>query len=324
MQAVVPAAVRIAEVHYAPSCALQLMGGASSQPLAHLMAALVVALKLLYGLDGQARRLPEGLPAAPHWLRWAQQAIRRAPRPSIASLAPNEASRHPAGLLSAPLRSPPVAHFERDAPRAAPYSPSPERRARRRSGLLDRCSAVWAQVTGLSGPEMRAYVDNLRSRFWGEQRDGGLMPTDMQETCATLELDIRDMQLRHGAAPAPESGGAAAGEPPRERRSQAAGVRGPMPAYIPTAAARSEGPGSGRSDCAPGAWPGEMLEIDRSGGTGGDFYVLWTGNKPEMHPTCAAVLLACASYAWLLPEYLQSLVAELEAAMLETEDLMRT
>lgn len=86
-----PAAVRIAEVHYAPSCAFQLMGGASSQPLAHLMAVLLVTLKLLYGLDGQARCLPEGVPQPPHWLRWAQQAVRRAPKPSILSLAPSEA-----------------------------------------------------------------------------------------------------------------------------------------------------------------------------------------------------------------------------------------
>ena len=87
-----PAAVRIAEVQYGPSCAFQLMAGASSQPLAHLMAALVVALKLLYGLDGQARRLPEGVPPPPNWLHWAQQAARRAPNPSIPTLVPSEAS----------------------------------------------------------------------------------------------------------------------------------------------------------------------------------------------------------------------------------------
>lgn len=89
-QVVVPIAVRIAEIELGQSCAFQLVAGASSMPHAHVMAVLVVTLKLLYGLDGQTRRLPEGLPPPPVWLEWAQEAIRRAPKPSLVRLLPGE------------------------------------------------------------------------------------------------------------------------------------------------------------------------------------------------------------------------------------------
>ena len=90
-QFVVPIAVRIASIEGSQSCAFQLVSGASSLPHAHVMAVLVVTLKLLYGLDGQTRRLPEGLAPPPVWLQWAEEAIRRAPKPSLVRLSPNKA-----------------------------------------------------------------------------------------------------------------------------------------------------------------------------------------------------------------------------------------
>lgn len=200
------------------------------------------------------------------------------------------------------------------------------RGAWRQISTRGQISVPCAQVTELSGPEMRAFVDNLRGRFWGDRRDGALMPTDMQETCTTLEADMRDMRLRSSAALKlePASCSPPAGEPPRKQGAEALDTPGPASASaaLPNAAARALGQKHVRFDDTAGGGSENMIEIDRSGFSGGEFYVLWSGSKPDMHPECAAVLLACASHAWLLPEYLQSLVAELEIAMLETEDLM--
>ena len=91
-QEVAHAAAGIAEIEYFQGCAFQLMAGASSIPHAHVMAILVVTLKLFYGLDGQTRRLPSGLPPPPDWLRWAEEAIRRAPQPSLIRFLPGQAS----------------------------------------------------------------------------------------------------------------------------------------------------------------------------------------------------------------------------------------
>lgn len=102
------------------------------------------------------------------------------------------------------------------------------------------------------------------------------------------------------------------------------GTQVAAPAAAPPSGARAAGAARKhvRFDSTAGPGSKHTLELDSSGDTGGDFYVLWAGSKPDMHPECAAVLMACASYAWLLPEYLQSLVAELETSMLEMEDVM--
>ena len=100
MQVVVPAAAMVTEIHCSQGCALQMMTGASSQPHAHVMAALVVAVKLLYGLDGVTRRLPAGVPPPPDWLAWAAAALRHASQPSLTSLLSSEVSFwHSASLL---------------------------------------------------------------------------------------------------------------------------------------------------------------------------------------------------------------------------------
>ena len=86
-QAVALAAVDIAEIYYSQGCHFQLILGASSLPYAYVIAALVVTLKLFYGLDGQVRRLTAGLQPPPeNWHLWT------AMKPSIISLVPSEVS----------------------------------------------------------------------------------------------------------------------------------------------------------------------------------------------------------------------------------------
>ena len=46
-----------------------------TSPYIYLMAVLVVAIKVLYGLDGLPRNTPLGLPDAPPWTQWAQSAL---------------------------------------------------------------------------------------------------------------------------------------------------------------------------------------------------------------------------------------------------------
>ena len=46
-----------------------------TSPYIYLVAVLLVAIKLVYGLDGVAKPKPEGLPAAPDWVKWAESAL---------------------------------------------------------------------------------------------------------------------------------------------------------------------------------------------------------------------------------------------------------
>ena len=177
----------------------------------------------------------------------------------------------------------------------------------------------------LHGPEMEAHVADLRNHFWGERKEHNLMPVGMKESYSHIEVDIRDMK-RQSTAAAPQEGrnvAPAKSSAPQEGVDIGTGERHPR--VEPSAVADATGKGEGRSE-----WMGRSdegaaevdprLEIDRRGMTGGEFYVLWSGTN--VHPWYAAVVLACASHAWLMPEFLQSLVSDLEGAMLETEDLL--
>lgn len=56
-----------------------------TSPYIYVMAVLVVAIKILYGLDGVQRPRPEGLRAAPHWSKWAESALHRLQGPMYPS-----------------------------------------------------------------------------------------------------------------------------------------------------------------------------------------------------------------------------------------------
>jgi hypothetical protein len=53
--------------------------------------------------------------------------------------------------------------------------------------------------------------------------------------------------------------------------------------------------------------------------SGGDWYTLWGRKASPVHPIYAAVVVACASCAWLVPAYLHELVLGLEQQMIELE-----
>ena len=48
-----------------------------TSPYIHVMAVLIVTIKVLYGLDGIPRQLPPGLPPGPKWPKWAESALSR-------------------------------------------------------------------------------------------------------------------------------------------------------------------------------------------------------------------------------------------------------
>lgn len=48
-----------------------------TSPYIYVMAVLIVAIKILYGLDGLPRNRLEGVPAAPDWCKWAESALHR-------------------------------------------------------------------------------------------------------------------------------------------------------------------------------------------------------------------------------------------------------
>ena len=181
------------------------------------------------------------------------------------------------------------------------------------------------QVMGLHGAELRDHVADLRTHFWGERADHSLMPVAMREICKILKADIRDMERQSSTAREQGGRSAASGGPSPPQEAGGEGTGGPTSAAAPSATAG----GADMEPCSVGqdmepAESEQRPEIDRSGMTGGQFYVMYQGSSPDMHPWCAAAVLACASHAWLLPEYLQSLVSELETAMLETETVFES
>lgn len=56
-----------------------------TSPYIYVMAVLIVAIKILYGLDDLPRTRPEGLPAAPPWPKWAESAVQRLQGPFFPS-----------------------------------------------------------------------------------------------------------------------------------------------------------------------------------------------------------------------------------------------
>jgi hypothetical protein len=76
-QALVPIAAELHWVHVAGTPSARLSGDAFAQPHCHLMAALALAARLCYRLDGGARaaRVPGVPPPPPDWQAWAAGAL---------------------------------------------------------------------------------------------------------------------------------------------------------------------------------------------------------------------------------------------------------
>jgi len=66
-----------------------------------------------------------------------------------------------------------------------------------------------------------------------------------------------------------------------------------------------------------------QTSVDAEEHTGAEFYTLWGRKADPVHPVYAAVVVACASHAWLLPAYLHELVLGIEQHMVELEAQLR-
>ena len=101
MQALIAPALAIFRFYREGTIYMRLFEGdnrAWTSPYIYAMAVLIVAIKILYGLDGLARPAPEGLPAAPEWTDWAESALDRLQgplHPSPLSQARLPARQHP-------------------------------------------------------------------------------------------------------------------------------------------------------------------------------------------------------------------------------------
>jgi hypothetical protein len=79
------AALELTKVHLLHSPLLSIKETASGQvvnPYVSLVAMLLMAAKLLYGLDGRPRQLLPGVPPPPPWLEWAHRVVSLCPVPT--------------------------------------------------------------------------------------------------------------------------------------------------------------------------------------------------------------------------------------------------
>ncbi len=104
-----PIAAELHWVHVAGTPSARLSGDAFEQPHCHLMAALAVAARLCYQLDGggRAARGPGVPPPPPDWQAWAAGALAGLRQQCDFPLAADEARPRPPGLRT---REVPGAH----------------------------------------------------------------------------------------------------------------------------------------------------------------------------------------------------------------------
>lgn len=82
MQALATAALELYRLHREGWSDMRLERRAQCNPFAQLMALLVAAMKLVYGLDGQPRSPPAHLPPVPNWQAWAQRTVAKLQSPA--------------------------------------------------------------------------------------------------------------------------------------------------------------------------------------------------------------------------------------------------
>ena len=72
-----PSALRLHDLHVASSDKAHMSSYVESDAACNLMAALIVAVKVAYGLCNEAVPPPPGFPARLHWGTWALGCLRR-------------------------------------------------------------------------------------------------------------------------------------------------------------------------------------------------------------------------------------------------------
>jgi len=121
----VPVAAELHWVHVAGTPSARLSGDAFEQPHCHLMAALAVAARLCYRLDGggHAARVAGVPPPPPDWQAWAAGALAGLRQQCDFPLAADEARPRPPGLRTREVPGARAAAFVTSAqPRQPPRS----------------------------------------------------------------------------------------------------------------------------------------------------------------------------------------------------------
>ena len=171
-------------------------------------------------------------------------------------------------------------------------------------------------------------MTQLRQRVLGQRSpDVVALQSALREICELLEQDVADLRRQEmhesGAvndiSTVQNTAQAGVGRAPQGSRPEAEN----LPAQSEHGIAHS-GAAEGRSCAAdPGARQiaegadGSLMEAAENSGS--DSYTLWGRKADPVHPIYAAVVVSCASYAWLVPAYLHELVLGLEQQMIELE-----
>ena len=197
--------------------------------------------------------------------------------------------------------------------------------------------AAPVQVARMSPAAVREHVAQLRKRILGQRRAElvALSPA-LQEMCELLEQDVADLQSkeaqddsteqRNGRQHTGNRGNArsiVAQQPPHQAETPAAEQSDSNEHRGTSAGRASRAAGLARTaDDSPNAIANAaqgQTPADDAERTGAEFYPLWGRKADPVHPVYAAVIVACASHAWLLPAYLHELVLGLEQQMMELE-----
>ena len=189
-----------------------------------------------------------------------------------------------------------------------------------------------AQVARMTPAALRDHVTQLRQRVLGQRSsDVVALHPALREMCELLEQDVADQQrqeLRESGAAHDtgmtqdngEAGGTRAAwgsrhhaetSPAQEEHGsrQRETGKGQNRPVDHGASSHAEGPDDASTD----------VHADAAKHSGGDWYTLWGRKADPVHPVYAAVVVACASCAWLVPAYLHELVLGLEQQMVELD-----
>ncbi|GAB4816552.1 hypothetical protein N2152v2_003598 [Parachlorella kessleri] len=279
-----------------------------AQAHTHAMALLLVAVKLLYGLDGRRREVVEGLPPPPDWLHWARVVMGSLQGPTALPLALEEAMDLPDAVFQLYLDFLSSHAF---GSRAVPEELQEFQRALQRLAEA-HAQQQQQQQQQQQRPEQEARAHQQQQQ-WTEQEARAQQQQQHQQPAQHSQRQPVDQHTQQPLRQGPQHS-----QQPREQPSSPAG-----PALEPFPLPSSDGSeplcrGSG-SPLSLGAQPPPALPagaypvFGRAFGKGGS-------RVPISVPLdYAAVLTVCAALLGVVPNLLHSLVSELEHGMVHAE-----
>ena len=191
-----------------------------------------------------------------------------------------------------------------------------------------------AQVARMSPAAVREHVAQLRERILG-QRMADVVPLHraLQEMCELLKQDVADLQSKEAHYDSRQQADSrpVAGTEESQRLSRK--THAPAVLHSNGDAMRRTCEDDASADAAlliatssplelisDGAHTDELqTPADAAERTGAECCTLWGRKTDPVHPVYAAVVVACASHAWLQPAYLHELVLGVEQHMMELE-----